>query len=136
MDNTSDVIVFYHATFCNACMRFSDTWRELSEETAPIKNLVVAHMDGSQNEVEGLTFRKHGSFPCVRLYPAGDKTNVKEFEFDPNNDGNLLERTLEDVNQFLFEKSKIYQQALEDKLINPKQFRLIDGKVDHMSEDL
>ena len=46
-----------------------------------VPDLVVAHMDGSLNEVEGLSFKAHGSFPSVRLYQK-NKENVSEFSFD------------------------------------------------------
>ena len=117
MDEGKDVIVFYHATFCNACKGFAEVWKELASHVSLVKDLTVAHMDGSENEVEGLEFKLHGSFPCVRLYPREDKTKVSQFIFDVDQDGQVDERSLKDVREFLTEHSAVFRDAKESGLL-------------------
>ena len=60
-----------YAPWCGHCKKLEPIYNELGEKFADKKNIVIAKMDGTANEVDGLAVR--GS-PTLRFYPAGSKT--------------------------------------------------------------
>jgi len=70
MDKNQDVLVKYYAPWCGHCKKMAPMYVELAEELAAANNLVIAEMDATANEVEGLQIQ---GFPTIKFYPANNK---------------------------------------------------------------
>lgn len=79
-DDSKDVLVMYHATWCGHCKKLAPTFEELAavymndEDSAG--KVLIANIEATENdvnvEIEG--------FPTLILYPAGDKSNPVNYE--------------------------------------------------------
>lgn len=70
IDNDKDVLVEFHAEWCEACKHLAPVYLNLATKLRANSNLVLAEMDGVKNEVAGL---KLSYFPTIMLYPKGQK---------------------------------------------------------------
>ena len=70
MDDTKDVFIEYYAPWCGHCKALEPIWKELGEKTKDIDDLVIAKMDATLNEVQGLDIN---GFPTVKFHPKGGK---------------------------------------------------------------
>merc|ERR1712176_558306 len=70
-DTNKDVLVKYYAPWCGHCKKLAPVWDELGDAYADNANVVIAKMDGTENEIDGLSWR---GFPTLKFYPAGKKT--------------------------------------------------------------
>jgi protein disulfide-isomerase A1 len=73
MDETKDVLLEVYAPWCGHCKKLEPTWNDLGKEFAGDSSIVVAKMDGTTNEVDGLSAQ---GFPTILFYPAGTKTTA------------------------------------------------------------
>ena len=74
-----DVLVFIHAPWCEHCKRLMAVVDELGDKFSASSSMVIAKMDGSANEMDGLSF---SSYPTIRLWPAFDKQSPVDFKGD------------------------------------------------------
>jgi len=77
-------------------------WEELATELKPVKDLVIAKMDSTANEVDGIEIR---GYPTLKWFPKDNKAGA---EYDG-------ERKLEDFENWLKEHSSAYKAYLENK---------------------
>jgi len=70
MDKNQDVLVKYYAPWCGHCKKMAPMYEELATELAAANNLVIAEMDATANEVEGVQIQ---GFPTIKFYPANNK---------------------------------------------------------------
>ena len=103
VDSESDVFIKYYAPWCGHCQQMAPMWEELANELKDVQGLVLADMDTTSNEVEGLELE---GFPTLKLYLKGKKTAPLEFDGD---------RTPEDLKAYLKEHSTAYQNYLKSK---------------------
>lgn len=68
-------------------------WEEAAKTIAGNSNIVIAKLDSTLNEVEGVSVR---GFPTLKFYPGNDKSNPIDFEG---------ERTTEGILKWLKEKT-------------------------------
>jgi protein disulfide-isomerase A1 len=71
MDESKDVLLEIYAPWCGHCKTLAPIYEELGEAYADNDNIVIAKMDGTANEVEGINVR---GFPTLKFFPAGKKT--------------------------------------------------------------
>merc|ERR1712160_131719 len=91
-DETKDVLMEYYAPWCGHCKALSPKWDELAEHVAELDDIVIAKMDSTANEVEGVEIK---GYPTLKWYPKGDKSGIEY------NDG----RELPDFKDFLMKNS-------------------------------
>jgi len=105
MDETKDVLLEVYAPWCGHCKKLEPIYNELGEKFADKKNIVIAKMDGTANEVDGLAVR---GFPTLRFYPAGSKTTSgKEYTGG---------RELADFEKYLADNAKSTEDEGHDEL--------------------
>jgi len=95
-DETKDVLMEYYAPWCGHCKALSPKWDELAEHVAELDDIVIAKMDSTANEVEGVEIK---GYPTLKWYPKGDKSGIEY------NDG----RELPDFKDFLMKNSASYK---------------------------
>merc|ERR1711957_493534 len=93
---TKDVLMEYYAPWCGHCKALSPKWDELAEHVAELDDIVIAKMDSTANEVEGVEIK---GYPTLKWYPKGDKSGIEY------NDG----RELPDFKDFLMKNSASYK---------------------------
>jgi protein disulfide-isomerase A1 len=87
-DKSKTVVVMLHAPWCGHCKQLSPTWDELAKAYKDSSDVVVAKMDATANEAEGLQVH---SFPTIKLYPK-DSDEVIDYSG---------ERTLDALKKFI-----------------------------------
>jgi protein disulfide-isomerase A1 len=94
MDSSKDVLVEFYAPWCGHCKSLAPIYDEVAAKLANNPNIIVAKMDSTANEAEGVNVQ---GFPTIKFYSATDKTPV-----DFNGD-----RTVEGFTKFLKEKGTV-----------------------------
>jgi protein disulfide-isomerase A1 len=101
-DKTKDVLVEFYAPWCGHCKKLAPIYDELGDNFAKNSDIVVAKMDSTANEVEGV---RVDSFPTLKLFRKGDNKVI-----DYNG-----ERTLEGMTKFLESGGEFGQAAPEEE---------------------
>ena len=103
MDPTKDVLIKYYAPWCGHCKAFAPIYEELAKKLKEGGNkfLVLAEMDASNNEVEGVDIH---SYPTVKFFTKRNKGSPIEFKGD-RNEQELL-KFLEDYSSFFVKMKK------------------------------
>jgi protein disulfide-isomerase A1 len=96
LDSDSDVLMEFYAPWCGHCKKLAPIYDELAAELKDVKDLVIAKMDATANEVDGVDIR---GYPTLKFYPKGNKSSPVEYEG---------ERDLAGLKNYLKEKSIAY----------------------------
>lgn len=95
LDNEKDVLVEFYAPWCGHCKKLTPIYEELATDLKANKNLIIAKMDSTANEVEGVSVQ---GFPTIKFWPKGKKSSPIDF---------TEERTVEGFKKFLEKQGAI-----------------------------
>uniref|UniRef100_A0AAR2M4P8 protein disulfide-isomerase n=1 Tax=Pygocentrus nattereri TaxID=42514 RepID=A0AAR2M4P8_PYGNA len=88
-DPTKNVFIEFYAPWCGHCKQLAPIWDQLGAKYKDSKDVVVAKMDSTANEIEAV---KVHSFPTLKFFPAGEERKIIDYSG---------ERTLEGFTKFL-----------------------------------
>ncbi|KAM9305235.1 protein disulfide-isomerase A2 [Gastrophryne carolinensis] len=75
-DETKNVFVEFYAPWCSHCKELEPIWEELGEKYKDHPDVIIAKMDATANEIDGMRVR---GFPNLRFFPAGKERKMIEY---------------------------------------------------------
>jgi protein disulfide-isomerase-like protein len=81
LKSDKDVLVEFMAEWCGHCKTLAPKLKRLAEKFKANPNVVIAVMDGTKNEVPGVTIT---GFPAIYFYPKGKKNKPIVFNANPS----------------------------------------------------
>ncbi|KAF7241724.1 hypothetical protein EG68_10239 [Paragonimus skrjabini miyazakii] len=101
-DESKAVFVELYAPWCGHCQQLAPIWTQLGETYKDKDDIIIAKMDATANEAEGL---RVNSFPTLKYYPKGSKTAIDYSG----------ERTLEALKKFVDSEGKVSAEDIPPK---------------------
>ncbi|XP_026147792.1 protein disulfide-isomerase A4 [Mastacembelus armatus] len=92
MDTQKDVLIEFYAPWCGHCKKLEPDYLALGKKYKGEKNLVIAKMDSTANDVPNESYKVEG-FPTIYFAPSNSKQSPVKFEGG--------DRTVEGLSKFL-----------------------------------
>uniref|UniRef100_A0A8D3B7K9 Protein disulfide-isomerase A4 n=2 Tax=Scophthalmus maximus TaxID=52904 RepID=A0A8D3B7K9_SCOMX len=92
MDTKKDVLIEFYAPWCGHCKKMEPDYLALGKKYKGEKNLVIAKMDSTANDVPDESYKVEG-FPTIYFAPSNGKQSPVKFEGG--------DRTVEALSKFL-----------------------------------
>lgn len=94
MDTKKDVLIEFYAPWCGHCKKMEPEYLSLAKKYKNEKNLVIAKMDATANDVPHGAYKVEG-FPTIYFAPSSKKQNPIQFSGG--------ERNVESLSKFVEE---------------------------------
>ncbi len=107
LGDDADVLVEYYAPWCGHCKSLAPIYAAVATKLKDVKEIVIAKMDATANEVEGLAV---SGFPTIKFYQRGRKNSPMDYSGDRTEDGFI---------DFLKKNSKAQFSSSEDNKQDP-----------------
>jgi len=78
-EKSKDVLVEFYAPWCGHCKKLAPIYSEMATELKKNKNLVIAKIDATANELENVQIK---GYPTLKFYPANKKSAPVDFSED------------------------------------------------------
>ncbi|XP_037550053.1 protein disulfide-isomerase A4 [Nematolebias whitei] len=104
MDTEKDVLIEFYAPWCGHCKKLEPDYVALGKKYKNEKNLVIAKMDATANDVPNDNYKVEG-FPTIYFAPSNSKQNPVKLEGG--------DRTVEGLSTFLEKHATKLQQRDE-----------------------
>ncbi|PKU31024.1 protein disulfide-isomerase hypothetical protein [Limosa lapponica baueri] len=105
MDPKNDVLIEFYAPWCGHCKKLEPVYTELGKKYKNEKNLVIAKMDATANDVMSDRYKVEG-FPTIYFAPRDKKNNPIKFEGG--------DRDLEHLSKFIEEHATKLSRTKEE----------------------
>ncbi|KAM4606367.1 protein disulfide-isomerase A4 [Polymixia lowei] len=105
MDTKKDVLIEFYAPWCGHCKKLEPDYQALGKKYKGEKNLVIAKMDATANDVPHESYKAEG-FPTIYFAPSNNKQNPIKFEGG--------DRTIEGFSKFLEEHATKLSQKRDE----------------------
>ncbi|KAM6374129.1 protein disulfide-isomerase A4 isoform 2-T2 [Alca torda] len=105
MDPKNDVLIEFYAPWCGHCKKLEPVYNELGKKYKNEKNLVIAKMDATANDVMSDRYKVEG-FPTIYFAPRDQKNNPIKFEGG--------DRDLEHLSKFIEEHATKLSRTKEE----------------------
>jgi len=87
LDDSKDVLVEFYAPWCGHCKKLTPIYEELAKKLSHNKSLVIAKVDSTANEVEGVNIK---GFPTIKFWPGGKKSSPMDYDGDRTVEGFMV----------------------------------------------
>ncbi|KAF7723087.1 protein disulfide-isomerase precursor [Apophysomyces ossiformis] len=124
LDKSKDVFLEVYAPWCGHCKNLAPTWTELGElaqKQDSAQNLVVAKMDGTENDIPEEAGFSVAGFPTLKFFKA-DTNEIVDYDGD---------RSLEDLIKFVNEHSSKGVKIVAEKKAEEKKEEKEDEAAAH-----
>uniref|UniRef100_A0A8D0H6K6 Protein disulfide-isomerase n=1 Tax=Sphenodon punctatus TaxID=8508 RepID=A0A8D0H6K6_SPHPU len=105
LDPNSDVLIEFYAPWCGHCNKLEPVYTELGKKYKTQKNLVIAKMDATANDVTDNLYKVEG-FPTIYFAPSNQKKNPIKYEGGEND--------LEHLSKFIEEHATKLSRTKEE----------------------
>uniref|UniRef100_A0A3Q4ANH8 Protein disulfide-isomerase A4 n=1 Tax=Mola mola TaxID=94237 RepID=A0A3Q4ANH8_MOLML len=105
MDSKKDVLIEFYAPWCGHCKKLEPDYLNLAKKYKGEKNLVIAKMDTTANDVPNENYKVEG-FPTIYFAPSDSKQSPVKFEGG--------DRTVEGLSKFLEKHATTLSQKRDE----------------------
>jgi protein disulfide-isomerase A1 len=78
-DSSKDVLVEFYAPWCGHCKKLEPVYREVAKKLQNVKTLVIAKIDATSNNVQGVDVE---GFPTIKFWRANKKDEPLDYDGD------------------------------------------------------
>jgi len=117
-ESKNDVLLLVYAPWCGHCKSLMPNYEKLAEELKDVKDLVIAKVDDTANELEGV--KKVKGYPTVKFYKGGVIGTGKEMTAKFNR---AEDKVVASAKNFLRRESSAYKTAFPNEKVEAEDWK-------------